>query len=79
MIADRREVSARTNQCSAFDYLEIAGEPARRREADRCHLIEADPEIWIAALPGQHTSEPAPDEQGVIPDDQASVVSAKGS
>ena len=78
VIADRREVSARTNRCSALDYLEIANEPARRREADRCHLIEADPEIWIAALPRQHTSEPAPDMQGVIPNDQASVVSAKG-
>jgi hypothetical protein len=58
--------------------LEIANEPARRRESDRCHLIEGDPEIWIASLPRQHASEPAPDKHGVIPNDQASVVSAKG-
>jgi hypothetical protein len=78
VIADCREVAARTDRCSALDYLEIANEPARRREADRCHVIKRDPEIWIASLPRQHASEPAPDKHGVIPDDQASVVSAQG-
>ena len=77
-IADRREVAARTGRRSTLDYLEIANQPARRREADRCHFSEGDPEVWIASLPRQYASKPAPDEHGVIPNDQASVVSAKG-
>ena len=76
-IADRREIAARTDRRSTLEYLHIADQPARRREADRCHLIEGDPEVWIPSLPRQYPSKPAPDEHGVIPNDQASVVSAK--
>ena len=78
VIADRCEVAARTDRRSTLEYLEIANQPARRREADRCHLIEGDPEVWIPSLPRQYPSKTAPDEHGVIPNDQASVVSAKG-
>jgi len=78
VIADRREVAARTDRRSTLDYLKIANQPARRHEADPRYLIEWDPEVWIASLPRQYASKPAPDEHGVIPNDQASVVSAKG-
>jgi hypothetical protein len=52
-IADRREVAARTERGSTLEYLEIANQPARRREADRCDLVEWDPQVWIASLPRQ--------------------------
>src|SRR5439155_10156797 len=48
VIADRREVAARTDRCSALDHLEIANEPARRREANRRHLGEG---ISTASFP----------------------------